>query len=134
VLIRWMERIAAGEGPLVLGDGRQTMDFVFTEDIARANIIAAASDLTDEVFNIGSGTETSLVELADALQRAMGSRLPLEFGPRREVNGVTRRQADVSRAADLLGWTPEVDLDEGLRRLVAWWRSEREPALDATAR
>ena len=61
VLIRWMERIEAGQSPLILGDGQQTMDFVFTEDIARANLLAAASDATDEVFNIGSGTETSLV-------------------------------------------------------------------------
>jgi UDP-glucose 4-epimerase len=129
VLIRWMERIAAGQPPLILGDGRQTMDFVFTEDVARANLRAAVSDVTDEVFNIGSGTETSLVELAQALQRAMGSRLQIEFGPARQVNGVSRRLADISRACQLLGWKPEVDLDEGLSRLFAWWRSEREPAL-----
>src|SRR5258707_6400962 len=91
VLIRWMERIEAGEPPLILGDGRQTMDFVFTEDIARSNLLAAASDATDEVFNIGSGTETSLIELAEALQRTMGSIQPLEFGPPRGVNAVTRR-------------------------------------------
>jgi UDP-glucose 4-epimerase len=125
VLIRWMERIEAGQPPLILGDGQQTMDFVFTEDIARANLLAAVSDVTDDIFNIGSGTETSLVELAEALQRVMGSRLPLEFGPARGVNGVARRLADISRARQRLGWKPEVGLDEGLRRLVAWWRSER---------
>jgi UDP-glucose 4-epimerase len=132
VLIRWMERIEAGKPPLILGDGQQTMDFVFTEDIARANVLAAASDATDEVFNIGTSTETSLVELAEALQRAMGSRLPLEFGPARSVNGVARRLADISRARERLGWKPEIDLDEGLRRLVAWWRSERSAAADRT--
>src|SRR5260221_14373180 len=124
VLIRWIERIEAGEPPLILGDGRQTMDFVFTEDIARSNLLAAASDVTDEVFNIGNGTETSLIELAEALQRAMGSVRPLEFGPPRGVNAVTRRGADASRARQRLGWKPEVDLEEGLRRLVAWWRAE----------
>jgi UDP-glucose 4-epimerase len=134
VLIRWMERIESGQSPLILGDGQQTMDFVFTEDIARANLLAAASDVTDAVFNIGSGTETSLVELAEALQRVMGSRLPLEFGPPRGVNGVARRLADISQARQRLGWKPEVDLDEGLRRLVAWWRSERSPASDAGTR
>jgi len=123
VLIRWMERIERGLPPLVLGDGGQTMDFVFTGDIARANLLAAVSEATDEVFNIGSGTETSLAELAAALQRAMGSRLPLEFGPPRGVNAVTRRLADVSRARERLGWKPEVGLDEGLARLVAWWRA-----------
>jgi UDP-glucose 4-epimerase len=125
VLIRWMERIEAGQAPLILGDGTQTMDFVFTEDIARANLLAASADVTDEVFNIGSGTETSLTELAHALLRAMDSDLPLEFGPPRGVNAVTRRLADVSRAAERLGWKSEVTLDEGLRRLVAWWRAER---------
>jgi len=125
VLIRWMERIEAGQPPLILGDGTQTMDFVFTEDIARANLLAASADATDEVFNIGSGTETSLTELARALLRAMGSDLPLEFGPPRGVNAVTRRLADVSRAAERLGWKSEITLDDGLRRLVAWWRAER---------
>jgi UDP-glucose 4-epimerase len=125
VLIRWMERIENGLPPLILGDGQQTMDFVYTEDIARANLLAAESDAVDEVFNIGSGTETSLVELAEALQRVMGSIVPLEFGPPRGVNAVTRRLADISGAEARLGWKPEVDLDEGLRRLVAWWRSER---------
>ena len=125
VLIRWMERIEAGQPPLILGDGTQTLDFVFTEDIARANLLAAASDATDEVFNIASGTETSLQELAETLIRAMGRDLPLEFGPPRGVNSVTRRLADVSRAAERLGWKADVDLAEGLERLVSWWRAER---------
>ena len=110
------------------------MDFVFTEDIARANVLAAASGVTDDVFNIGSNTETSLVELAEALQHVMGSRLPLEFGPPRGINGVTRRLADISRAAEHLGWKPEVTLDEGLRRLVAWWRAEQAPLGGSDAR
>jgi UDP-glucose 4-epimerase len=125
VLIRWMERIEAGQAPLILGDGTQTMDFVFTEDIARANLLAASADVTDQVFNIGSGTETSLIELAQTLLRVMGSELALEFGPPRGVNGVTRRLADVSLAAERLGWKAEVTLDEGLRRLVTWWRERR---------
>jgi UDP-glucose 4-epimerase len=125
VLIRWMERIEAGQPPLILGDGLQTMDFVYTEDIARANLLAAESDATDEVFNIGSGTETSLRQLAEALLVAMGKDLPLEFGPPRGVNSVTRRLADISLAHKGLGWQPDVDLNEGLRRLVAWWRAER---------
>ncbi len=125
VLIRWMERIEAGQPPLILGDGQQTMDFVFTEDIARANLLAAASDVSGEVFNIGSCTETSLIELAQLLIRVMGADLDLEFGPPRSVNGVTRRLADVSRAAERLGWKAEVDLEQGLHRLVDWWRAQR---------
>jgi UDP-glucose 4-epimerase len=125
VLIRWMERIEAGRPPLILGDGTQTMDFVFTEDIARANLLAAAAEVTDSAVNIGSGTETSLVDLALALMRAMGSEMPLEFGPPRGVNAVPRRLADVSLAAERLGWKAEITLDEGLRRLVSWWRDQR---------
>jgi UDP-glucose 4-epimerase len=125
VLIRWMERIAAGQPPLILGDGRQTMDFVHVADIARANVLAAQAPVTDEVFNIATGTETSLRELADALLRAMDSGLQPEFGPPRAVNGVTRRLADISAAADRIGWTPRIGLDDGLRGLVGWWQAER---------
>jgi UDP-glucose 4-epimerase len=128
VLIRWMERIDAGLAPLIFGDGQQTMDFVVTTDIARANLLAAESPVTDAVFNIGSSTETSLLGLAQALLRVMDSSLAVEFGPERAVNGVTRRLASVDAARQQLGWKPEIDLDTGLRDLVAWWRSQREPA------
>jgi UDP-glucose 4-epimerase len=77
------------------------------------------------VFNIGSGTETSLAELADALLRVMGSDLAVEFGPPRTVNAVSRRIADTSAAADRLGWKAEIGLEEGLRRLVEWWRGQQ---------
>ncbi|HEV7657185.1 MAG TPA: SDR family NAD(P)-dependent oxidoreductase [Mycobacteriales bacterium] len=128
VLIRWMERIEKGEPPLIFGDGQQTMDFIHVHDVARSNILAARADVSDDVFNIASGVETSLLELAQALLRVMGSDLSVEFGPSRGVNGVTRRLADTSRAAALLGFRAEVDLEEGLRRLVEWWRAERDAA------
>jgi UDP-glucose 4-epimerase len=121
-----MERIEAGQPPLILGSGSQTMDFVFTEDIGRANLLAACSSATDEVFNIGTGVETSLIELAHALLRAMGAAdHTIEFGPERGVNAVTRRIADTSAAAARIGWKADVSLDEGLQRLVEWWRAER---------
>jgi UDP-glucose 4-epimerase len=125
VLIRWMERIERGEPPLIFGDGSQTMDFVHVHDVARANLLAAQAGVTDEVYNVASGLETSLVQLAEALLRAMGSDLTIEFGPARAVNGVTRRLADTRKAADHLGFRAEIGLDEGLRRLVNWWRAEQ---------
>jgi UDP-glucose 4-epimerase len=121
VLMRWMERIAAGKGPLIFGDGNQTMDFVFAEDVARANIAAAEAPVADEVFNIASGTETSLNELAAALLRAMGSTALLEYGPERTVNAVPRRLADISKAKRLLGFDPSTSLEKGLEKLAAWW-------------
>jgi len=126
VLVRWMERIAGGQPPLILGDGKQTMDFIFTSDIARANYLAAESDAADEVFNVASGVETSLSELADLLLRVMGSDLAIEYRPARKVNNVTRRIADTSRARDRLGFAAEVDLEEGLRQLVEWWYAHRD--------
>jgi UDP-glucose 4-epimerase len=79
------------------------------------------------VYNVASGVETSLAELAHALLRAMGSDLPLEHGPERSVNGVSRRLASTSAAADDLGFVARVQLEDGLRDLVRWWRAEREP-------
>ncbi|HXQ20243.1 MAG TPA: NAD-dependent epimerase/dehydratase family protein [Candidatus Acidoferrales bacterium] len=127
VFIRWMERIAAGQPPLIFGDGSQTMDFIYIEDVARANILAARADVTDDVFNVASGTETSLTELAHALLRVMGSSLQLDYGPERTVNPVPRRLADTRRAERMLGFRAQVRLEDGLRRLVNWWRQERAP-------
>jgi UDP-glucose 4-epimerase len=124
VMIRWMERLSQGRPCLILGDGTQTMDFVFVEDIARANIVAAFSDLTDDVLNVASGTETSLKDLALALGRVMGVDRAPEFGPARKVNPVARRLADVSKADRLIGFRTQVPLEEGLRRLVQWWKRE----------
>ncbi|MER5863829.1 NAD-dependent epimerase/dehydratase family protein [Kitasatospora sp. NPDC002040] len=125
VFIRWMERINGGEPPLIFGDGAQTMDFVHTEDIARANLLAAAAPVTDKVYNIATSTEVSLRGLADALLRAMDSELDVEHGPARgTAGGVVRRLADISAAERELGWKPELGLDEGLRQLVAWWREQ----------
>ncbi len=126
VLIRWMERIANGQPPLILGDGKQTMDFVYINDVARANILALQSDVSDDVFNVASGEETSLNELAAALLKVMGSDLQPEYGPERKVNPVSRRLADTSKAERLLGFKAGVGLEEGLTRLVNWWRANRE--------
>lgn len=125
VLIRWMERIDGGQPPLVLGDGTQTMDFVYVDDVARANVLALASDVSDEVFNVATGVETSLNELAAALSRVMGVTRAPEYGPERKVNPVPRRLASIRKAQQMLGFTAAVGLDGGLSRLVEWWRAER---------
>jgi UDP-glucose 4-epimerase len=122
VLIRWMERISRGQPPVILGDGRQTMDFVYIDDVARANILALRSDIDDAVLNIASGTETSLLDLATALLSAMESDLQPAYESERKVNPVPRRLADVSKAQEILGFQAETGLETGLARLVQWWR------------
>ena len=100
------------------------MDFVYVDDVARANVMAAKSSITDDVLNIASGTETSLGELAATLGRVMGVDRKPEYGPARKVNLASRRLADVSKAERLLGFRTEVSLEEGLRKLVEWWSKE----------
>ena len=123
VLIRWMERIAQGLPPVILGDGTQTMDFVYVEDIARANVLAAQAPVTDDVFNVATGVETSLNDLARQLLAVMGSRLQPEYGPPRAVNPVPRRWASIEKATTLLNFKARTSSEEGLRALVKWWRS-----------
>src|SRR3970282_2524547 len=91
VLVRWMEAIQAGQAPVIFGDGQQTMDFVYSDDIARANILAAAAPATDVVLNIASGVETSLNDLATTLLTVMGSDLAPEHVDRRKGTPVCRR-------------------------------------------
>jgi UDP-glucose 4-epimerase len=125
VLVRWMEAIDGGRPPLILGDGAATMDFVHVHDVALANLLAAEAPVSDEVLNVASGVETSLLQLATTLLEAMGSDLEPEFGPARAVNAVPRRLADTARARELLGFHAQVGLKEGLAGLVDWWQAEQ---------
>jgi UDP-glucose 4-epimerase len=132
VLVRWMERIEAGEPPLILGDGEQTMDFVHIADVARANVRAAATEHVGETFNVGTGVSTSLRELAVALTEVMGApELQPVHGPERATNGVRSRRADVDKATELLGFTADIGLREGLDDLVRWWRAQRRTLAEA---
>ena len=123
VFIRWLDCVDRGVAPQIHGDGSASMDFIFVDDIARANILAMKSDREDDVYNIASGTETTLLGLWGAIQQVTGAHhLEPEFHPPRKVNPVPRRLADVSRARDELGFVAEVPLEEGLRQLRAWQR------------
>ena len=132
VLVRWIDRIAQGQPPLILGDGHQTMDFVYIDDVAKVNVLALQSDCDDDVINVASGRETSLRELAAALLKVMGAtHLVPEYGPERSVNPVLRRLASTRKAQSLLGFRAEVGLEQGLDRLVRWWQRKRP--LEVTA-
>lgn len=125
VLIRWMERITRGEPPVIFGDGLQTMDFIHVRDVARANILAAEAPVTDAVFNVGAGSETSLLDLAHILAEVMGrpDLVPV-FQPERAVNPVRRRLADTEAARRALGFAATITPAAGLAELVDWWREE----------
>jgi UDP-glucose 4-epimerase len=133
VLIRWMERLDTGQAPIIFGDGQQTMDFVHVRDVALANILGAKSEISDEVFNVASGTETSLAQLAQLLTSVMGRNcLTPEFAPERSVNPVPRRLASTEKAERLLGFRATVPLEEGLGDLVDWWRAQRSSSFVET--
>ncbi|MCI0682554.1 MAG: NAD-dependent epimerase/dehydratase family protein [Gemmataceae bacterium] len=121
VFMRWLDCIDRGVAPQIFGDGSASMDFIYVGDIARANLLAMVSDRVDDVYNIASGTETSLLELWQAMQQTTGAiHLQPEFRPAPKVNPVPRRLADTRRACEELGFVAEVPLTEGLARLVAW--------------
>jgi UDP-glucose 4-epimerase len=124
VMIRWLERLGRGEAPLIFGDGAQTMDFVYVGDVAQAYLLAATSDMTDDVLNVGSGIETSLKELCQLLCQETGhSDLEPVHAEARKVNGVTRRRASTEHARATIGFEAQVGLREGLRELVTWYSS-----------
>jgi UDP-glucose 4-epimerase len=123
VFIRWLDCIDRGIAPQIHGDGSATMDFIYVEDIARANILAMKAPVADRVYNVASGTETSLLGLWQAMQRVTGAyHLSPEFHPPRKVNPVPRRLADTGRTESELGFVARTPLDEGLRRLDEWRR------------
>jgi UDP-glucose 4-epimerase len=120
VLIRWLDAIDAGKPPLIFGDGQQSMDFVYVEDVARANVLAVGSDVNDDVFNVGTGVQTSLLELCHMLLRLTGSNLQPEHREARKVGNVQRRRAATEKAAKMLGFEAAVSLEQGVRELIRW--------------
>src|SRR5205814_1443338 len=110
--------LAEGRRPTVFGDGRQTRDWVDVEDVVRANLLAAESDLTGSV-NVGWGRETSVLDLLAALSEVGdGDSLPEPvFAPER-LGEVRRSCLDVTRARRELGWEARVELADGLRRVL----------------
>lgn len=123
VLIRWVHLLKEGKPPLIYGDGSQTMDFIHVEDVARANILALESEVSDQVFNIASAKEVSLKQLCETLMEAMAVNIHPEFisipDDRKKVE-VVRRLADVSKAKKLIGFEASITLNEGLKDLVSW--------------
>ncbi len=106
-----------GESPTVNGDGNQTRDFVYVEDIARANILALKKSAEEKVINIGTGSETSVNEIFEAIQRSLSTGITQLYGP--PIKGEVRKIClDVRRAKKELGWEPEIGLEEGIDKFL----------------
>jgi UDP-glucose 4-epimerase len=125
VMVRWMERIAQGQRPIIFGDGQQSMDFTYVTDVAGSVVAALEADCRDLAFNVGTGRSTTLRELAKTLCEVMGTDLEPEFQPPRGVSPVNYRLADTALAEKELGFRTQVDVREGLGHLVHWWRSQK---------
>ena len=118
VVAIFLGRLVAGEAPRIFGDGRQTRDYIYAGDVAAATLAAAGRD--GGVFNIGTGIETSVLELYDGCRRVAGSSLEAEQAPAR-LGELQRSVLDVALAERELGWRAEVPLEEGLRRTWEWF-------------
>lgn len=121
------DRVARGERPILYGDGSETKDFVYVGDVARANVLAMQSSVSGEAFNISGGNPLTTRFLAEAVIRAAGSDVSPEFRAAPSTGFRITADApfhyDNSKAREQLGWQPEVTIEEGLRRLIAWRRN-----------
>jgi UDP-glucose 4-epimerase len=128
VMIRWLDAIEANQPPLIFGTGKQSMDFVYVGDVARANLQAVRSDVRDEVFNVGTGVQTSLEQLCNLIVRITKSRVVPEYREARAVANVQARRATVDKAERMLDFVAQVGLEQGLEELVRWKHSLKKTA------
>jgi UDP-glucose 4-epimerase len=133
VIMKMLDAIDRGEGPTILGDGTEAFDFVAVEDCGRANLCAMRADKVDRFYNVGTGRRTSLKELAEMLLQLTGSNQEIKYAPRSQATLVRNRIGSPKRAAAEIGFTAEIDLAEGLRRLIEWRRTDRVRNLGAAA-
>lgn len=120
VIMKMLDAIDRGDGPTVQGDGAEAFDFVAVEDCARANLCAMRASASDRCYNVGTGTRTSLKELAHLLLELTGCERPVRYTPSSRQTLVRNRVGDPRRAAAELGFRAAVELREGLRRLIDW--------------
>jgi UDP-glucose 4-epimerase len=125
VIMNFLNKIEAGEAPVIFGDGSATLDLVYVEDIAQANLMALKSPVVMDFFNVASGRETTLRELLEVILKLKGSTLKPTYGPR-DPKLVVRRFGCPKKAAELLGFRVTTPVEEGMRRVIEWRNAERE--------
>ena len=132
VIMKMLDSIDRGEPLVVYGDGSQAYDFVYVGDCARANVLAMQTDCTDEFFNVGAGTRTTIAELAGMLLELTGSDAGIRYEPE-GVTFVTNRIGSTDKARELISYDAQTSLLDGLKRLIAW-RDEHKSGVDARRR
>jgi UDP-glucose 4-epimerase len=120
VIMKMLDAIDRGEGPTILGDGSEAFDFVAVEDCGRANVSAMKATATDRFYNVGTGTRTSLKQLAELIVEITGCGQSIRFAPRSQATLVRNRIGSPVRATNEIGFTAAVNLRDGLERLIAW--------------
>lgn len=126
VIAAFSKRLLAGEPPVIFGDGRISRDFTSVTNAVLATLLAGACErkLSGEVFNIGTGRRVTLLELASTMANLCGApELKPEFAPER-AGDVPHSLADISRAREVLGYTPVASLEDGLHETIAWYKRE----------
>ncbi len=126
VIMKMLDAIDRGESPTVMGDGSEAFDFVAVEDCGLANVRAMQAEATDAFYNVGTGTRTSLKELAEMLIEIAGSGQPVRYAPRSAATLVRNRIGCPEKAAREIGFTAQVPLREGIERLISWRASHIE--------
>ncbi len=124
VIVKVLDRMDQGLPPLIFGDGSQAYDFIHVEDVAAANICALKGEATDEFFNVGTGTKTSINELVNMLIEITGSSLKPEFRPQEQMF-VTHRVGSTDKIEKLLDFYPKIELLDGLKSVVNWWKETK---------
>lgn len=119
VIVKNFERIAAGQPPVIFGDGTQALDYVYVDDVVEATVRCMEATTSGEVHNVGSGTPTSINDLTDTMLAVSGSELAPAHGPADWTAG-TSRVANVDKIRTCLLWAPQVSLHDGLRRTWNW--------------
>lgn len=133
VIMKMLDAIDRGESPTIMGDGSEAFDFVAVEDCGKANVCAMKADATDRFYNVGTGKRTSLKELAEMLVELTGCEKPIRFAPRSQATLVRNRIGCPKLATRDLRFTAEIDLMDGLQRLIDW-RARHKAEVEARRR
>jgi UDP-glucose 4-epimerase len=134
VIMKMLDAIDQGLGPTIMGDGSEAFDFVAVEDCAASNLCAMKSTATDRFYNVGTGKRTSLKEVAEKLLNLTGSNQPINYAPRSQATLVRNRIGSPVRATKEIGFTANIDLDEGLKRLIQWRKDHIEQVAQRRAK